>query len=302
MKIVIKIIKFLTDKTYRFNVLADRGFFNHWSDEKFLRKKFKLILGYELNLQNPQTFNEKIQWLKLHDRKPNYLSMVDKYEAKKYISSIVGKQYVIPLLGVWGKFEDIDFKQLPHQFVLKTTHDSGGVVICHNKELFDVENARKVLSKSLKSNYYYHGREWPYKHITPRIIAEEYMQDIKTHTLRDYKLMCFNGKVKLSFVCTQRFSKEGLRITFYDREWQPLPFTRKYLSDQLIKAPITYKTMIALAEKLAQNIPFIRVDFYEVNQRVYIGELTLYPGSGLEEFSPNDWDKKIGDLLILPSK
>jgi len=272
-------------------------------DETYLKLRYELMMNKKLNLNNPRTFNEKLQWLKLYDRNPNYTKMVDKHEVKQYIENIIGKEYIIPTLGIYDKFEDINFEELPNQFVLKCTHDSGGVVICKDKENFDYCNAKKKLNNSLKNNYYYSAREWPYKNIKPRIIAEEYMEDKNSGELEDYKFMCFDGKVKCSFTCTERYSKDGLKVTFFDLDWKKMPFERHYpASDKEIKKPLNYECMIKLSEKLSKDIPFVRVDFYEVNGRIYFGELTFFPGSGYEEFEPEEWDEKLGNMLELPRK
>lgn len=271
------------------------------NDEKFLKIKFERRMNKKLNLKNPQTFNEKLQWLKLYDRNPEYTKMVDKYEVKKYVSDIIGEEYIIPTLGVWDSFNYIDFSKLPNQFVLKCTHDSGSIIICKNKEEFDYKEAKQKLEKILRINYYYLSREWPYKNIKPRIIAEKYMVDPKSDELLDYKMMCFNGKVKCSFVCSERYSDNGLKVTFFDLNWNKLPFERYYpSSDKYIQQPKNYDVMIKLSEQLAKNIPFVRVDWYEVEGKLYFGELTFFPGAGHEKFTPSEWDKKLGDMLELP--
>lgn len=271
------------------------------NDEKYIKLRYEIYTNKKLDLENPQTFNEKLQWLKLHDRKNIYTTMVDKYEVKKYVADIIGEEHIIPTLGVYDKFEDIDFENLPNQFVLKCTHDSGGVVICKDKETFNKEEAKKKINEHLKINYYYIGREWPYKNVKPRIIVEKYMEQANSEDLIDYKLMSFNGKVKCSFVCLNRNSKNGLNVDFYDTNWQKMPFERHYKnSDIVLEKPKNYDLMVKLAEKLTQNIPFLRVDFYEIEGKVYFGELTFYPGAGLEEFRPEEYDKILGDMLELP--
>lgn len=278
--------------------MAGRGLLNWVPDELFLRIKYWACLGKKLNLDNPKTFNEKLQWLKINDRKPEYSIMVDKYEIKKVVGDKIGEQYIIPTLGVWDRFEDIDFEEMPEQFVLKCTHDSGGIAICLDKKNFDIEKARRKINRSLKKNYYNQSREWPYKNVKPRIIAEQYIEDTATKELRDYKIMCFNGKAKCSFVCTDRYSSDGLKVTFFDRNWNKMPFERHYpSSDIAIEQPQNYSLMIEIAEKLSSNIPFSRIDFYEVNGKVYFGEITFYPGSGFEEFTPINWDYTLGEWL-----
>jgi len=276
-------------------------FFRIIPDDIFLKLKYKLSMGKKINLDNPQTFNEKLQWLKLYDRNPLYTKLVDKYEVRKYIAQTIGEEYLIPLIGVWDRFEDIDFSQLPNQFVLKCTHDSGGIVICTDKSRIDINAAKKKINKCLKRNYYYYCREWPYKNIKPRIICEKYMADESGTELKDYKLMCFNGKVKCSFVCLNRYSSTGLNVDFYDMNWKPMPFERHYPSSGTeISKPKNFDKMVEFAEILSKNIPFVRVDFYETNEKLYFGELTFYPGSGFEEFTPESYDYLLGSWLELP--
>lgn len=271
-------------------------------DSLYLKLQYKSVFNKKLDLNDPKTFNEKLQWLKIYDRCPIYTTMVDKYEAKKYVAKVIGSQYIIPTLGVWDHFDDIDFSVLPNQFVLKCTHDSGGLVICKNKECFNKEAAHSKIEKCLNKNFYYMGREWPYKDVKPRIIAEQYMKNSNAvDELSDYKLMCFNGKLKCSFTGTDRYSKSGLKITFYDAKWNKLSFERHYPSEKIgMTKPRTYEEMVFLAEKLSEKIPFARIDFYEIDGKIYFGEITLYPGSGLEEFKPASWDKTLGDWIQLP--
>ena len=267
----------------------------------FLKIKFKKKVGYKLNLNHPKSFNEKLQWLKLNDRKSIYTQMVDKYMVRKYIAESIGEKYLIPLLGVWNNFEEINFNKLPDQFVLKCTHDSGSIRICKDKSNFDINEAKNFFNKKLKENFYYFGKEWPYKNVHPRIIAEEFIEDESSKDLKDYKFMCFNGNVKCCFVCSERFSTH-LKVTFYDTEWNKLPFERHYPnSEEEIPKPKNLEKMIQLAEKLSINIPFVRVDFYEVNNMIYFGELTFFPGCGFEEFKPIEWDYKLGEWIDLSS-
>ena len=286
---------------YCFLFLRKIGLINLLSDEVFLKINFRLRIGRPLNLNNPRGFNDKLQWLKLYDRNPKYTTMVDKYYVKEYISNVIGKEYVIPTIGVWDTIEDIDFSILPNQFVMKTTHDSGGCYICKDKSKLDNMELKKIINRSLNRNYYIQSREWPYKNVKPRIIVEPYLVDESGFELKDYKLMCFNGKVRCSFVCSNRNSKSGLNVNFYDRDWIPMPFERHYPKNNTeIPKPICYELMIELAEKLSKDIPFVRVDFYQIDNKPKFGELTFYPGAGLEEFTPEEWDFKLGDLLVLP--
>jgi hypothetical protein len=253
----------------------------------------------ELNLRNPKTVNEKLQWLKLYDRKPEYINMVDKYEAKKYVAGIIGEEYIIPTLGVWETFDEIDFDSLPEQFVLKCTHDCGGLVICRDKSKLDLEKAKKKINSCLKRCYYYDHREWPYKNVKPRIIAEAYMEDSVTAELRDYKFFCFNGEAKMLFIASDRQTKgEETKFDFFDIDFNHLPFTNGHPNAKNIpEKPLCFDQMKALAEKLSAGVPHLRVDFYEVDGKIYFGELTFSHWSGMTPFDPEKWDLKIGEWL-----
>lgn len=287
-----------------YNNLVEIGLTNWIPDKLFLKITYMIRIGRRLDLNNPKGFNEKLQWLKLYDRNPMYNKMVDKYEAKKYVANIIGDKYIIPTLGVWNSFEEIDFEQLPDQFVLKCTHDSGSVIICKKKDSNFKLRAKKVLERGLKKSIYKWGREWVYKDVPHRILAEEYMQNNSiVEELTDYKFMCFNGCVKCIFTGTKRYTNEGLHITFFDRDWNKLPFERHYPADNSpIQKPKSLDEMILLAERLSRGLPFVRVDFYEVLGKPYFGEITFFPGCGFEEFTPIEWDYKLGDWIKLPSK
>lgn len=274
------------------------------TDATHIRLEYFRIFGKFPDLKNPKTFNEKLQWLKLYDRRPEYTDMVDKYAVKKYVAERIGEEYVIPTLGVWDSFDEIDFDKLPEQFVLKCTHDSGGLVICTDKSAFDVSSARIKLNKSLKTNYYWTKREWPYKNVKPRIIAEKYMQDTETRELRDYKFFAFNGDVKALFIATERANEhEETKFDFFDAEFNHLPFTNGHPNAmQLPKKPENFELMKQLAEKLSGGIPHVRVDFYEVDGKVYFGEITFFHWSGLMPFEPEEWDSLFGDWITLPQK
>ena len=269
------------------------------NDKKYIQLEFLKQFNRLPNLDNPESFNEKLQWLKIYDRNPLYSLMVDKYEVKKYVANIIGNEYIIPTIGIYDHFDDIDFENLPNRFVIKCTHDSGSVVICNDKKSFDIKKAKERINKYLKREYYYEHREWPYKNVKPRILVEKSISSNKQ--LMDYKIMCFNGNPLYSFVCTDRFNKsEGLAVTFFDLEWNKMPFKRHYRVDEnVIEKPEKYNEMIELSKKLSEDIPFLRVDFYEVNGKIYFGELTFFPGGGLEEFTPEEWDYKLGSLIDL---
>lgn len=296
-----KILTYMKNPMRAFVKLGGLGFFNWMSDETYLKIAYRSLMGKKLDLKNPQTFNEKIQWLKLYDRKPIYTTMVDKYEAKKYVANIIGEQYIIPTLGVWNKFEDINFDKLPNQFVLKCTHDSGGIIICRDKSKFDIEAARKKINHSLKRNYFWQGREWPYKNVKPRIIAEKYMEDAQSGDLKDYKFFCFNGEPKMLFIASDRAnSNEETKFDFYDIHYNHLDFTNGHPNaSKPPQKPIQFDEMINLAAKLSQNIPLLRVDFYEISGKVYFGELTFSHWSGFVPFNPETWDKNLGDWINL---
>ena len=280
--------------------LAAKGYFNWLPDNIYLKIMFKYRIGYKLNLKKPKTFNEKLQWLKLYNRNPIYTKLVDKNDVREFVKEKIGEEYLIPQIGVYNDVSEIDFSKLPKKFVLKCTHDSGGIIICRNKEELDIEKAKHKLEKHMKKNYFYWGREWPYKDVAPRIVCEEFIEDGEHEDLIDYKFMCFNGKVKCSFVCLNRNSKEGLNVDFYDREWNKMPFERHYKNSNIkLEKPKQYEKMIELSETLASDIPFVRVDFYEVKEKIYFGELTFFPGSGLEEFRPEKYDRMLGDWIKL---
>lgn len=270
-------------------------------DKVYLKLQYKHHLGRKLNLKNPQTFNEKIQWLKLYDRRPEYTTYVDKYAVREHIKKSIGEEYLIPLIGAYENVDEIDWNKLPDKFVLKCTHGSQCNIICTDKSKLDIEESKKKLNQWMIRNWYWYGREWPYKNVKPMIICEKFMVDESGFELKDYKLMCFNGEVKLSFVCLNRSTLTGLNVDFYDLDWNPMPFERKYPnSGTLIPKPRNYVKMLELAEKLSKAIPFVRVDFYEVNGDLYFGELTFHPGSGFEAFTPIEWDYKLGSILMLP--
>jgi hypothetical protein len=294
--------KILTNPWIIFTIFKGTLLFRMLPDKFFLRIIFKAIMGYWPDFKNPKTFNEKLQWLKIYDRNSNYTNLVDKYEVRNYVAQKIGQEHLIPLLGIWDNAAAIDFDHLPNEFVLKCTHDSGGIVLCTQKESFSKADAISFLSKRLKHNFYYNYREWPYKYVTPRIIAEKLMHDQLSDDLKDYKILCFNGDPKYAFVCTERHSESKLKVTFFDSNWIKLPFSRVYpQSNKQIACPKNWEKMKELAKQLSKGIPFVRVDFYEINNQIYFGELTFYPGSGLEAFTPSEWDLILGqEIIILP--
>lgn len=269
-------------------------------DKVYIRIMYRLRMGRKLDLKNPKTFSEKLQWLKLYDRKPIYTTMVDKYAVKQYVAEKIGKEYVIPTLGVWNTVEEIEWDKLPNQFVLKVTHDSGGVVICKDKTTFDIAYAKLVLRKALKHDYYYSHREWPYKNVKKRVIAEKYMEDTKNKDLLDYKLFCFNGIPKYCQVISDR--NTTMSIDFYDALWEHQPFHEPRIypfSKTPHEVPLNYTKMMELASMLSKGFRFLRVDFYEINGKIYFGELTFYPTSGMGGFDPKEYDSLFGELIVL---
>lgn len=276
-------------------------------DALYLRLMYRFQTGKRLHLKHPGTYNEKLQWLKLHDRKPAYTTMVDKYAAKEYVANLIGPEYIVPTLGVWDRPEDIAWDGLPRQFVLKTTHGGGGkgVVICRDKDTLDRSETVSVLQRAMKYNLYKNFREWPYKDVKPRVIAEEYLSGedgqsgSNSHDggIRDYKFFCFNGEPLFCGVFSGRWSRMG--ADYFDMEWAHLPFTLKGnpFAENVPSKPQTFETMRRLATQLSTGFSHIRIDFYEVNGKVYFSELTFYSASGFGQFVPEEWDAVWGDKL-----
>lgn len=285
-----------------FNNMLHTGIFNRVSDKHFLQMAYFINHLKVLHLDNPKTFTEKLQWLKLYNRKKEYTTMVDKYAVKQYVANIIGDQYIIPTLGVWDKFEDIDFDSLPNQFVLKTTHGGGGngIVICKDKPTFDKRKAKSILDKSLNEDIYRLLREWPYKNVPKRIIAEKFMASEKnTVDILDYKFFCFDGEPKFLYV-SDSFSHS---LAFLNTDWTAADFGRDdfHLLKKLPEKPENLQEMLDITRKLSAGIPHVRVDLYNIDKNIYFGELTLYTGSGFIPFNPTEHDGKLGDLLTLPN-
>lgn len=279
-----------------------KGFFNFLSDKTFLKLAFWARLNQKLDLDNPISLNEKIQWLKLHDRKELYAKIVDKYAVREFIKNTLGEEYLVPLVGgPWNSFDEIDFDLLPSSFVLKTTHDSGGVVVVPDKSKMDKVESKKKIMKSMKNNYFYPNREWPYKSITPKIIAEEYLVDSSGSELKDYKIICFNGKPENVMVCTGRILNQ-VKFYFFDWNWKflPLNYGDELLpSDFSIPKPQKLDEMRSIATKLSEGYDLIRIDLYEANNQIYFGEMTLYPDSGFDQDITKETDLMFGKKLHL---
>lgn len=292
-----------------FMFFARRNFFDWMPDKLYLKLCYKCKLGKNLNLKNPQSFNEKLQWLKLYDRRPEYIAMVDKYAVKDYVASIIGAEYIIPTLGVWDRFEDIDFDSLPNQFVLKCTHDSGGLVICKDKTEFNIKEAQKKLNRHLKKNYFYSCREWPYKNVKPRIIAEEYLEEKTNQSdntitessecLTDYKFFCFNGVPEIFYISKDH--SDNPTTDFFDMDFNSLPIKMRDPNSEILpEKPINFEKMKEFAQILSEGIAHLRVDFYSVDNHIYVGELTFYHCSGFAPITPSEWDYKMGEWIKLP--
>lgn len=321
-----KIKKIFKEPRRALMYLIDKKFFRILPDKQYLKIKYKIAYGRKLDLKNPKSYNEKLQWLKLYNRNPEYTSLVDKYEVKKYIKEKIGEEYIVPTIGIYDSFENIDFSKLPDKFVMKCTHDSGGIVVCKNKANLDMVKAKKTIKNSLSNNFYYHAREWPYKNIKPRIIIEKYLdidEDMNcsynesdsiinaeelqyVSGLLDYKFMCFDGKVKLMFLDIgvigngTGHAKEYYR-NVYDRNFNLLEVieTRENYPKPINK-PKNFDKMVEIAETLSKGISHVRVDLYNVNGRIYFGEMTFFHGSGLSNyFVPENWNDKLGSYIDL---
>ena len=275
-------------------------------DEMYLRIKFRLYMGYKLDLKNPKTFHEKLQWLKLYDRRPEYVVMVDKVKAKEYVASLIGEEHIVPNLGVWSDPDEIDFDSLPNQFVLKVNHNSGtGMYICKDKSKMDKEKVKAELRKGLKEDYYSKSREWAYKNVPRRILAEKYLSDEATSVggdLNDYKFYCFDGKVKYCEVITGRNTKK--QIDFFDLDWNHMEFNFDgyEFADNRPEKPKCFDKMIEIVGILCKNKPYSRIDLYVVGNNVYFGEITFFPASGFKGYHPKEWNRKLGDFITLPNK
>lgn len=304
------IIDFVRNPYLIFNWMAAKHLMDWMDDKTFLKLRYRASFGKKLNLEHPVTFNEKLQWLKLYNRMPEYTIMVDKVKAKDYVAKLIGAEHIIPTLGVWDSPDEIDFDSLPNQFVLKCNHNSGlGMCICRDKSTLDISEVKKALWKGLKEDYYLQGREWPYKNVPRKILAEKYMVDSEfdkkaigkedLQELHDYKFFCFNGEPKVLFVSSDRTKK--VCFDYYDMSLNHLDL--KQGGDNYnghIALPKHFEEMKSLAEKISANIPHVRTDFYEINNEVYFGELTFFDSSGFAKFEPENWDERLGKLIVLP--
>ena len=301
MSIAKKLVKYITHPRSAVIWIVNKGILNWMDDRHFLQLAYRLNMGRRLDLDHPRTFNEKLQWLKLYNRRPEYTVMVDKVKAKEYVAGIIGEEHIIPTLGVWDDPDDIDFDSLPDRFVLKCNHNSGtGMYICRDKSKMDVKKVKAELRRGLRENYYLHGREWPYKDVPRKILAEKFMVDESGTELKDYKIFCMNGEPEVIEVDYGRFTKHMRNI--YNKEWERLEMEIEFPSDasHVIDRPARLQEMLQLARRLSAGIPHVRTDFYSIDDKLYWGELTFFHGSGMEDFRPEEWDERLGKLIILP--
>ena len=267
------------------------------SDEFYIRTLWRMVMGYKLDLKNPKTFNEKLQWLKLYDHNPLYTTLVDKLRVKDWVAEKIGAQYVIPTLAVWESAEDIDISKLPDQFVLKCNHDSGSVVICKDKAKFDLVATKEKLGKALQHNFYWDAREWAYKHVKPCIFAEAYMEDSNSDDLLTYKFLCFDGEPKLMYVTVKN---DNIWENYYDMDFRLLDLTRKYPNHTSpLAKPKCFDEMKEVAAKLSKGMSHVRIDLYEVNGQIYFSEYTFYDWGGLFDFKDNRVNNQLGEYVRL---
>lgn len=290
--------KIIPNKKLRLIILNSLRFI---PDKIMIKIQYRIKVGKFLNLENPRYFTEKLQWLKLYNRKVEYTKMVDKYEAKKFIESKIGKKYIVPTIGCWKSFDDIDFEKLPNEFVLKCTHDSGSVIFCDNKQSFDYNAAKKIMEFHLKNDEYILGREWPYKNVDRRIIAEPRLSEKTTNTeigLKDYKFFCFNGEPKIMYISNDK--GKDPRTDFFDMDFNHLPIKMKDPNaDVCPSKPKMFEEMKNISRILSNGIPHLRVDFYVINEKIYVGELTFFHNSGYTPVLPIEWDLKMGEWITL---
>ena len=266
-------------------------------DRPYLKLEYRFLTGKKLNLDSPETYNEKLQYLKLYDRKPVYTRMADKLGMRDFVRERIGEDCTVPLLGVWDKPDDIDFDRLPESFVLKCNHDSKGLIICHNKELMDREQSVRILSKSMKRNMFWAAREWPYKNIRPKVFAEQLLEEIT-----EYQVLCFNGKPRLMYLMSED-SDGHLTEDFFDTDFKPLDVSLGYgkTSDRIEK-PSYLDRMVGYAAVLSEGCPHLRVDFIHADGHLYVGELTFFNDAGFAPVRPESWNEKMGKWIELPER
>ena len=301
-------LRFVFNPGYRFSVLSSYGVHNKMPDEEFLKKLYKAKFNKELDLENPKAFNEKLQWLKLYYKRPDYTMMADKYAVRPYIAEKIGEEYLVPLLGVWDNPDDVDFDSLPQQFVLKCNHNSGlGMCICKDKSKLNIEKARKNIRKGFEEDHFLLSREWQYRDIPKKILAEKYMKDsLQTEEtgIINYKIGCFNGEPKYIYVSRNSEGKKNDCISMLTPEWTEAPFKHKLYKpfDVLPPKPVNYDKMLEFSRILSEGIPFVRVDFYEIDSKLYFSELTFNVAGGFTQYTPEKSGELIGSWLELPEK
>lgn len=296
-----KLRRYISDPYYQIGYDLMQKHPRWMSDTYYIRVFWKMFMGYELDLKNPQTFNEKLQWLKLHDHNPLYSKLVDKYRVKEYVAKKIGKEHVIPTIAVYQSVDEIDLDKLPNQFVLKCNHDSGSVVICRDKATFDLEAAKQKLGETIKRNFYWEAREWAYKGVKPVIFAEKYMEDNnpdnETKDLLTYKFICCDGKPQLMYITVKN---EDVWEDYFDLDYKLLDIMRDFRHSNISwLKPKTFEKMKEIAATLSQGIPQVRMDLYEANGQVYFSEFTFYDWGGYAKFKPEKWDKILGDAILI---
>lgn len=297
-----KVIKLIIDSEFRKYFFLSRGWFKHYDDKKALDCLFKYKIGKNIAWDNPQSFNEKLQWIKLYDRNPLYTVLVDKISSKEYVRNIIGDKYVVPTLGIYKRFDDINFEELPKSFVIKCNNDSGGVCICKDKATFDKKRAKRKIEKAMRTNFYWKFREWAYKDIEPKIIVEEYLEAVAECDVPEYKIFCFDGTAKMIDVCMGKAHTLERTNDYCDMNLNRLPFTSLLPNSKgNLEKPLNYQKMIEIAEKLSKGFPEVRMDFYNIEGKIYFGEFTFTSNAGMEKFEPEEWDYNIGKWIKLPS-
>jgi hypothetical protein len=302
MSVVSKAVKLITDRRYLMINLMNAGFYDRLPDEAFIRKQFRIRLGREPDLEDPKTFNEKLQWLKLHDRRPEYTALVDKYAVKSIVAERIGEEHIVPTIGCYSDPEEIPFDSLPEKYVLKCTHNSGtGTILCRDNKKLDRRATVRELKRGLAEDYYLKVREWPYKGVPHRIVCERFLENDGSSDMPDYKLHCFYGEPKFILVCRDRFSKTGMTEDFFTPDWEHIPVSRPAHPNASvqIERPPMLDEMMSIARELSRDIPFVRVDLYVAGGRIYFGEMTFFPSSGAAPFVPEEYDRVFGDMLDL---
>lgn len=303
--VITKLYRFFTEPEYRYDRLKERGYYNNLSDKAYIKITYKAVVGHKANLKKPTLLTEKLNWLKLYNHNPLYTKMVDKYEVKQYVSDLIGEEYVVPCYGVWDNFDDIDFDSLPNQFVLKCTHDSGTVVVCKDKSNFDIAAAKSKIESRIQYNYYDNCREWPYKNVKPRIIADKFIEGLGDPESLEYKITCFNGKVNFITICRGIAHVELDKRTnnHFTPDFEEQRWTAFYKNaDYKFEKPEEWEKMIEFSNKISTNIPYLRVDWFISNGHLYFGEATFFTWGGFIKFDPIETDARLGSLLELPTE